>query len=117
MSKVIDIARDFSKTPGGRYRSDSHFSAEAFRDDVLEPALKEHGAVEVHLDGAMGFGSSFLEEAFGGLVRKHGPQVRAQLTFVTSTRPYVVARINQFMDEASGPACAQCGRRSCSCVP
>ena len=65
----IDIAKDFSDTPLGRYAADGEFSGERFRDEVLLPKLSI-GPVEVVIDGVEGYGSSFLEEAFGGLVRK-----------------------------------------------
>jgi len=73
MATVIDIGRDFSRTPGGRLISDGPYSGQLFRDRTLAPALKE--AVErgekvtVVLDGPRGYLSSFLEEAFGGLIR------------------------------------------------
>ncbi len=38
---------------------------------MLVPALEQNTVIEVILDGAEGYGSSFLEEAFGGLVRAH----------------------------------------------
>lgn len=68
--KVIDIASVFTRFPAGRYREDGPFSGERFRDDLLIPALEEHEKVSVNLDGTMGYGSSFLEEVFGGLLRK-----------------------------------------------
>jgi len=72
--KIINIASDFSKYPAGRSRRDGKFSAEHFREDVLVPALrwaeKENGRVIVLLDGVYGYSSSFLEESFGGLVRR-----------------------------------------------
>ncbi|WP_417840416.1 STAS-like domain-containing protein [Terasakiella sp.] len=68
--KMISIAEDFTTTPAGRYRQDGDFSGEAFRDDILVPALKASDIVKVVLDGTRGYGSSFLEETFGGLVRK-----------------------------------------------
>ncbi|MBV8603222.1 MAG: STAS-like domain-containing protein [Pelomonas sp.] len=71
-TKHISIAKDFSPFPAGRYVTDGPFPGEAFRDQVLLPALREHGDVTVDLDGTNGYGSSFLEEAFGGLVRKGG---------------------------------------------
>lgn len=63
------IAKEFTRTPAGRYVSDGPFSGQRFREEVLLPALKDGKQVAVSLDGAVGFGSSFLEEAFGGLVR------------------------------------------------
>ena len=68
----IHIAEDFSRVPAGRYRVDGPRSGEALRQDHLAPALRKADKVIVHLDGVTGYGSSFLEEAFGGLVRVDG---------------------------------------------
>lgn len=63
--KVIDIkVADFSKMPFGRYRQDGNHSAEAFREDVLIPALNSNDLVNIDLDGVWGYGSSFLNEVF-----------------------------------------------------
>ena len=71
-SKLISIPQDFTRYPAGRYISDGSYSGERFRDEFLVPALRSAQRVEVHLDGTLGYGSSFLEEAFGGLVREAG---------------------------------------------
>ena len=50
------------------------YSGQEFRQNVLHPALKK--AIEmnvkliVDLDGTAGLGTSFLEESFGGLIRR-----------------------------------------------
>ena len=67
--RTIRMGRDFSPCPGGRSRDDGPWCAEAFREDTLRPALEAEDVVVVHLDCAEGYGSSFLSEAFGGLVR------------------------------------------------
>jgi len=67
---TIFVAKDFSKMPCVRMRNDGKKSGEEFRDDILVPALKSNDKVTVDLDGVLSLGSSFLEEAFGGLVRK-----------------------------------------------
>ncbi|MGO9682705.1 MAG: STAS-like domain-containing protein [Beijerinckiaceae bacterium] len=71
---TIEISKDFSRTPGGRHIADGPFSGELFRDRYLAPALREARQsgqrVVVILDGTRGYLSSFLEEAFGGLVRE-----------------------------------------------
>ena len=66
----IKIAENYSPYPGGRYRKLGKFSGEEFRDDLLIKALNSGEEVLVILDGTAGYGSSFLEEAFGGLVRR-----------------------------------------------
>lgn len=65
--KMISVARDFTDTPGGR--SKGEYTGLVFRENFLMPALREHDQVVVDLSDVVGFGSSFLEEAFGGLVR------------------------------------------------
>lgn len=66
----VNIAKDFTRFPAGRYKVNGDTSGEAFREKFLEPALKAGEHVTVNFDGTVGYGSSFLEEAFGGLVRK-----------------------------------------------
>lgn len=68
--KTVSIAEDFTKYPGGRYRKNGKGSGEEFRDVYLVPCLERGEAITVVLDGTAGYSSSFLEEAFGGLVRR-----------------------------------------------
>src|SRR5690625_7342900 len=74
MSKktIFKIATGFSEFPAGRYPKDGPHNGETFRTEVLVPLLESHETVIVDLDGTDGYGSSFLEEAFCGLVRRHG---------------------------------------------
>jgi len=68
--KVINVQRDFARYPAGRYTSDGPYSGQAFRENLLMSALRIPDArIAIEFDGARGYGSSFLEEAFGGLVR------------------------------------------------
>ncbi len=74
-SYVINVAEDFSTTPGGRYARHGPSSGEEFRISLrkmLRQAIAEGGTVVVRLDGTTGYDGSFLEEAFGGLIRKDG---------------------------------------------
>jgi hypothetical protein len=70
---TIDVARQFSRLLGGRYVADGPFSGEAFREELLKPAFQRAVAagssVTVNFDDVAGIPTSFLEEAFGGLVR------------------------------------------------
>lgn len=68
----IDLATQFSPYPSGRYPTDGKFNGQTFREEVLVPALKGASAADklfINIDGVRTFGSSFLEEAFGGIVR------------------------------------------------
>lgn len=70
----ITIVNDFSKTPGGRKIEEGAFSGEAFLKDVLLPKYKDAVSndekLEIDFDGTFGYSPSFLDESFGGLVRK-----------------------------------------------
>jgi hypothetical protein len=87
----ISIADDFSKYPGPRYERDGADSGEKFRKTVLIPALREAKArtavLTVVLDNVAGYGSSFLEEAFGGLIRSGftPEELRRHLNIVAET--------------------------------
>lgn len=70
-TKILNISKDFSRFPAGRFLKDGSYSGEAFRV-ILARALKNNERVLVEMDGTAGYGSSFLEEAFGGLVRVEG---------------------------------------------
>ena len=78
MDMEIVVGRDFTKYPGPRYKRTGPFSGEQFRDEVLKPrllaAIKDGTRVIVYLDGVAGYGSSFLEECFGGLIRAGIPR-------------------------------------------
>lgn len=70
--KTINIAKDFSDDPGGRYIRKGPFSGELFREMYLVPAIKaKYKQIEVILDGTFGYMNSFLEESFGGLARPY----------------------------------------------
>jgi len=68
--RTISVANDFTPFPGGRYRKHGKGSGQEFREDILLPILKVGDSVKIELDGASGYPPSFLEEAFGGLVRE-----------------------------------------------
>ncbi|WP_405047992.1 STAS-like domain-containing protein [Rhizobium miluonense] len=72
---MIDVAQQFWPYPSGRVSDDGSYNGLRFRTEFLEPALENvrvsptREKVVVNIDGVRSFGSSFLEEAFGGLVR------------------------------------------------
>lgn len=66
----VNVAKQFTKLPGLRYIRLGPFSGEDFRQKFLLPPLRQGKTVIVELDGVRGYGSSFLEEAFGGAVRE-----------------------------------------------
>lgn len=100
----VDIAKDFTQFPGGRYRTHGPGSGQEFREDRLAPAMNS-GFVEVELSGVYGYPASFLEEAFGGLIRSGWTlaDIRKTLTLKASDPNYqvYVEQAWQFMEDES----------------
>ncbi len=72
--RKVDVSREFSRYLGGRYQSDGSFSGEDFRKSILIPmvekSLEDQEVININFDGVAGIPTSFLEEAFGGLIRE-----------------------------------------------
>jgi hypothetical protein len=102
---VINIAEEFSKTPGARNRVEGQFSAEEFLDTLLvgkfQDALNNGIKLIVLLDGTAGYATSFLEGAFGELVRRFSKKaVKSTIQFISNEEPYLIDEINQYIDNA-----------------
>lgn len=102
--RVISVAKEFSRYPAGRYQSDGPYSGEAFREKFLIPAVRSGATIVVDLEGARGYGSSFLEEAFGGLVRKGFPsaEILERISF-QSQDGSLIQEIKDYIREARAP--------------
>ncbi len=101
--KTINVARDFTRFPSGRFKKNGDTSGEGFRERFLEGAILQGEEITVELDGTIGYGSSFLEEAFGGLVRTlqvREDELRVKL-HLASSDPSLVEEINGYIDDAS----------------
>lgn len=100
---MVSIASNFTRFPSGRYKRNGETSGEGFRERFLEAPLQRGEHVTVDLDGTVGYGSSFLEEAFGGVVRHlhlKADYVLSHLT-IKSTDPELVNEVRQYIVEAS----------------
>jgi hypothetical protein len=98
----ILIAEQFSKSPYGRYTADGNYSGENFLNNLLSPALDKYRTVTVNLDGTFGYGASFLDEAFGGLVRRGhtASSLRGRLNLISTKNFHLPHQIWKFIDEA-----------------
>lgn len=106
MNKItISIAKNFSAYPAGRYPADGEYNGTAFRKAVLVPVLTDDAKVEVTFDDVAGFGSSFLDEAFGGLIRDEGmtKEFLDSHLLLTTTEPELEAFVHlaqRYIDQA-----------------
>ena len=54
----------------------------------------------MNLDGGYGYATSFLEEAFGGLVREtHNPNVR-NIKIISDEEPSLVGKVAGYIEDA-----------------
>lgn len=108
MDKIrVKVSQDFSGTPGPRYPWEGNFSGEDFRKNVLFPkvreALQSQLKIVVDLDGTAGYGTSFLEESFGGLVRKENigqNELLSILELVSEEEDFWKERIIEYIKKA-----------------
>lgn len=103
----LNVGNDFSKTPGPREIWEGDFSGELFRNTCLGPAIKdaiENDAIlHIDLDGTAGYGTSFLEESFGGLIRHNNytySQIMPHLNFKSDEEPYLIEDILEYLRDA-----------------
>lgn len=110
--RKISLAKDFSRIPGARFPKEGDYSGEEFRCQFLAPALKfaieNDDSVTVELDGTAGIGTSFLEEAFGGLIRIDKfslDQITKSLIIISNEVPDYLDEIKEYLNEASEKEC------------
>jgi hypothetical protein len=102
MRKYI-ISTEFTDTPGPRYRHEGDKSGQEFREDILLPMIRANEKILIDLDGVEGYGSSFLEEAFGGLVRENmikGADVLRMFEFKSEEEPTYIEQIIGYVNDA-----------------
>ena len=101
--RAINIATEFFVAPAGRFPVDGDNNGERFRTDFLVPAFRDGAHVFVDMDGSEGYGSSFLEEAFGGLVRLCGftaSDLHQRLTLKSEEDESFIEEVWEYIDSA-----------------
>jgi hypothetical protein len=105
-SITINIAKDFTDAPGGRYREDGDYSGQQFLEDLLRPAYeeaKQEGKkLIIELDNVYGYPSSFVSGSFGKLsaeCKKIGEDLLSRLEFRSSSP----TRCSRFIAEIKDP--------------
>ncbi len=104
-SQTINIAKDFSRYPAGRFFEDGPYSGQKFREEILKPALEANKDITLELDGTRGYGSSFLEEAFGGLVRECIEREKVLAIKLVTSDESLIEEITEYITKAK--ACPQ----------
>lgn len=100
---TVHVAKDFSRYPAGRVFADGPYNGQLFRQRFLESAIRAQKSLTIELDGVRGYGSSFLEEAFGGLVRSTGlePASVLNLLELRSSNKSLIQEIREYIENAN----------------
>lgn len=101
--KTIRVVRDFGARPFGRTQADGDLCGANFRERCLAPRLRAAQRVHVDLTGYNRYGRSFLDEAFGGLIRAEGftaEELRGSLSYSHDLLPSLEQVIGMLIDEA-----------------
>lgn len=106
ITKMNIRVRDFSISPGPRYKDEGSWSGQEFRNEYLEvqlaKAISEDTILNVDLDGTLGYGTSWLEEVFGGLIRSGYSleNINKYLNLISEEEPYLVDDIKEYINDA-----------------
>ena len=100
----INIAKDFTQTPGYRTYEDGPFSGQEFYDKILKRKFIDahtHGdKLKIILDGTNGYTSSFLNEAFILLGKEFGANtVWNNLIIISNEVPKYIHKVKESVYE------------------
>lgn len=101
---TINIAREFTLTPGARYYTDGPKSGQEFYDKLLKEGFSNSivsgTKLKVILDGTDGYASSFLNEAFSLLGNEFGAdKVWNNLIIISEEVPKYISKVKQSVYE------------------
>ena len=110
MNDILSIPLEFSRIPGPRTRTEGPRSAEEFNEDIfferVQNAINKKLKITVILDGSHGYGTSFLEQVFGGAARMFGSNTILQLLeIVTEEEPYLKEDIISYIKDVAKYEC------------
>ncbi len=109
MKKTYVVAKSFPY-PGARYEKLGPYSGESFKNYLYKIIIDNYHddfksnldvKVIIDLDGTPGYGSSFLEEGFGGLIREGVPcSIVSSLEIKTNEEPELALEIHDYILDA-----------------
>lgn len=96
---IIKVSKKYP-CPGPRFKSLGPASGEEFREWILKE-LKKTTDITIDLDGTEGYGSSFLEECFGGLIRAGiEAKVVKEIKLISTEEPELIDEIDEYIEDA-----------------
>lgn len=108
MSDIIfNVVNEFSRTPSARVATEGKYPGTDLREKItpiIKQAIEQNKSFLIDLDGASGYGTSFLEEVFGGLIREEHfkyNDLKACLSIKSDEEPELIDEIWEYIEDAN----------------
>lgn len=104
--RIFSIAKEFSRTPSARTEAEGKHPGMQLRKllyPILIDCIETKEKIKIDLDGTAGYGTSFLEETFGGLIRNEGlllSDLEKVMLFKTDEEPELEEEIWDYIKDA-----------------
>lgn len=104
---VFKVVSEFSRTPSARIAKEGKHPGEELRNMItpkIRLALSNNVKFIIDLDEVAGYGTSFLEEVFGGLIREENfslIQLQQVLEIKSDEEPELIDEIWQDIKDAN----------------
>lgn len=103
----FNVVKDFSRTPSARVAKEGKYPGTELRDKItpkIKAAIDKNVSFRIDLDGASGYGTSFLEEVFGGLIREEHiklDDLKKCLKIKSDEEPELIEEIWEYIKDAN----------------
>lgn len=103
--KTINVANDFSIIPSGRQKSDGSATGQHFYEILVDAISKLENSerLAINFDGVLTAGSSFLDEAFAGLIRNKvmtQKEFHKTIVIIANEHPEIKEKISKYVKDA-----------------
>lgn len=91
--------REWTRFPGGRFKTDGEHSGEEFREKFLDAHVKKGYCFEIDFNGIFTAGWSFLDEALGHYVSELGEEgFRNRFTIIANDDPDILEELETVIE-------------------
>lgn len=99
MNTIKIALREWTRFPGGRFKSDGEHSGEEFRAQFLENHVKIGDYFEIDFNGIFTAGWSFLDESLGHYVSELGEEeFRKRFIIIANDDPDIIEELDTVIE-------------------
>lgn len=99
MTKIRIALREWTRFPGGRFKTDGEHSGEEFREKFLEMPIRRGEHFEIDFNGIFTAGWSFMDESLGHYVTELGEdEFRNRFTIIANDDPDILEELETVIE-------------------